>query len=368
MQGTFDAYPASVRAWDPELSPWLDRARDVLTPQTFEAGDQVLAQGDANHRVLFMVSGEVRAWAQPLSLDGAPGERQIVNRLAPPDVIGEISAACGSPVVATLVAEGPVTALSLDWQGLPELLRRDPALATAILRWVAQNATAKTIRTWWLHEDGSIRNVPETPVAGFQHREERRETIAPSELALDEVRRGLRAILGVDAIPEEAAALFQVVDVRAGDAIIGHGSSGNAVLLLTMGSAQIHDSTDAPVRGFVAGTGRAASVVMGEFAFLRPTRPTESADPFTRSRTSGRMGSVVATEDCRLIALDRASVGPLLSAAPTLAARLHLAILEAVCEKLSDASATRDRTGAVLAGDWEQWAVSDGEFQRRVGG
>jgi CRP-like cAMP-binding protein len=350
---------------NPNLQPFVPHLRErhrleavagCFTQRRFEADQTMLSQGTPARDLLLVVEGRGVVLLRPRSDAGSVGDPQRVGRMEAPDVAGEMGLVLGGRRTATVLAATEVRALELKDVGLVRCIETEPLLAVGLLRWFAQNAGDKLLRTRWfsdgypvgtpLDQDGGPESgVVNPPDAGWQ---------GATEGLLDEIVGRLRALRCFHWEPSQihrnAAARFRLRGIAAGDDILREGDPGNSLLLLSRGSAHMLDRDRQPLESFVAGHRDSRHVLMGERSFLLP---------------GPRVGSITATEDCELLEISWNAVPRLVGAAPWLAAALHVEVLRVVCRRLLQTSSASAQYQAVLGGDWEQWFVRDDYYLGR---
>ena len=153
---------------------------------------------------------------------------QLVNRLHPPDVVGEVSAVLGSPRTAHVRAEGDSLWLRVPHENL-EALRKDHTLIyTGLMAWIAENIARKLDRM------GSPSWMLPMLVAA-----EKSEACARAREA------SLLDAGVVDALPEQ---VFELVE-HAGDSPLGPPAMEpeERCWILRSGKVDVRDWTDMPV-------------------------------------------------------------------------------------------------------------------------
>jgi CRP-like cAMP-binding protein len=96
---------------------------------TFEAGEDLIRQGESGQRIWVLITGELEAF-----VDGA-----TVNRVTTAgEVVGQISAVSFTPATATVRMVTPGECLAVSHRDLHEAMERHPDLAEAFLRSMAK--------------------------------------------------------------------------------------------------------------------------------------------------------------------------------------------------------------------------------------
>jgi CRP-like cAMP-binding protein len=106
----------------------LDRLAEVVGEAAFVSGQPIVLQGQVGNGLFIIVSGAGRVLEGGVEL----------ARIGPGDTIGELSVIDQQPRVASVIAEGPVTALSLASWDLLGLLERDPRMSLNLLKVLAR--------------------------------------------------------------------------------------------------------------------------------------------------------------------------------------------------------------------------------------
>jgi hypothetical protein len=100
----------------------------------YAPGDALCVEGEQGNEVFILMSGEVRVWC----LDDEGEERQVGSERAG-GMIGEMAVLDPAPRMATVVAvENGVRVLRLDGDAFRNALEDDPAIASGVIRTLAQ--------------------------------------------------------------------------------------------------------------------------------------------------------------------------------------------------------------------------------------
>jgi CRP-like cAMP-binding protein len=344
----------------------LSQAAELFRTLDFQPGDLIIEESSQEmDTILFLVDGKADALVRPFTVEGRPGEPQVVGHSESLDVLGEIGLVMRTPRTATIRATTPVQALAIDRDSLAQLVQIHPALANGLVRWCAQNAAEKIGRTLWMHDEaypiGVEVKTEQDPNAAamlapdFALADIERNYASQSAKTTKLVRERLQELRCFDwekeEVTDEVAKLFQLVKVPAKRGILAEGELGESLLILSRGIANIRKRDGELVHGWVANHLRPVHTLLGEMAFLNP---------------GARTGTVLAATACELLELEASAVPKLVACAPRLAQHLHLGLLKAVCPKLVDMSADRATVEAVARGDWEQWFVEDDYYTRKL--
>ena len=106
----------------------LRRIADLMEEERMMAGATMVREAEPGDIFYVILEGE----AKVTSTSG-----RIVNRLRPGDFFGEISLLDGGPRTASVVAETPVTVLSLRRDPFLKMLRGEPEVAVRLLAYVS---------------------------------------------------------------------------------------------------------------------------------------------------------------------------------------------------------------------------------------
>jgi len=345
----------------------LDRVSELFELRDFAVGDALVEESSPNvDTVMILVQGKADALVSPTTVDGRPGEPQVVGRLDPLDVIGEIGLVMRTPRTATVKATAtPVFALAIDRDSLAQLSQIHPGLANGLVRWCAQNAADKNGRTRWMHDKAypigmEVKGEQDLQAAAmlapdFALADIERRYVSKGAKTVKLVRERLQELhcfeWEKDEVTDEVAKLFQLIKVPAKRGILAEGEMGDSLLILSRGIANIRKREGELVHGWVANHKHPVHAVLGEVAFLNP---------------GARTGTVVAASSCELLEIKIDAVPALVACAPRLAQHLHLGVLRAVCPKLADTSSDRATAEAVTQGDWEQWFVQDDYYTKKL--
>ncbi len=344
----------------------LERAAALFQAPDYLVDDVLVEESSQDvDTIMFLVDGKADALVRPTTVDGRPGEPQVVGHLEPLDVIGEIGLVMRSPRTATVKATTSVQALTIDLDSLAQLLQIHPGLANALVRWCAQNAAEKIGRTRWMHDEAypigmevkgdQDLGAAQMPAPDFALADIERRYVSKSAKTTALIRTRLQALRCFEwekeEVTEEVAKLFALVKVPSRRGILAEGELGESLLIMSKGIANIRKRDGELVHGWVASHLRPVHTLLGEVAFLNP---------------GARTGTVLAATACELLEIEIGAVPALVACAPRLAQHLHLGLLRAVCPKLAETSAYRATVEAVAQGDWEQWFVEDDYYTSKL--
>jgi SulP family sulfate permease len=94
-------------------------------------GTVLIRQGDSPDDVFVLESGRLR-----VEMETSDGTRLRLRSINPGVVVGEVAMYSGDPRTADVVAEGPTVVLRLDRTSIARIESEDPALASAMHRWL----------------------------------------------------------------------------------------------------------------------------------------------------------------------------------------------------------------------------------------
>ena len=94
-------------------------------------GTVLIRQGDSPDDVFVLESGRLR-----VEMETSDGTRLRLRSINPGVVVGEVAMYSGDPRTADVVAEGPTVVLRLDRASIALIESEDPALASAMHRWL----------------------------------------------------------------------------------------------------------------------------------------------------------------------------------------------------------------------------------------
>jgi CRP/FNR family transcriptional regulator, cyclic AMP receptor protein len=332
----------------------LEQVARYFEARTLQPGEVLLAQSAEPNRLYLIVEGSALVYEQPVA-GGRVGDPQPINELGPCDVVGEVGVVMRMPRIATVTAASRLEVLATGHGRLGKLVQADPVLGTALLRWFAQNAVVKIRTTRWFDEAFPLAApMDETPTIHDGPQPVIESAAVPLALAPDDVRRRLASLTCFrwrdGLLDDDVARFFHAVRVPAGAPVVRDGEHGDSLLLLTTGTAMVHDRRGQPVAAFSAGHERCVHVMLGEMSYLIP---------------GPRTGTVTATTDCELLETSRAQLQALLDAHPKLAVLLHIRILQVICRKLVETAAASAHYGALLGEQWRHEFAEDDRFVER---
>ena len=119
-----------------------DEFLGYLTAVQFNAGDELIKQGEAARDLFFLEQGDVSVYLRP-----AAGEMVRIRRTGPGTVLGELGFYLNTPRTASVIADGPGRAYRLSAEALGEMEDRHPALAAALHRFMADLLAERLLRT-----------------------------------------------------------------------------------------------------------------------------------------------------------------------------------------------------------------------------
>ncbi|HEX5338771.1 MAG TPA: mechanosensitive ion channel family protein, partial [Gallionella sp.] len=106
----------------------LRKLADRLKYAPFAKGNVIAKQGTvAQHWLFIIINGEAE-----VHLEGAGGEKRVLNVLSKGDFFGEMSLMTGSPRVATVIARTDVECYRLDKEAFEEVMLARPGIAEEI--------------------------------------------------------------------------------------------------------------------------------------------------------------------------------------------------------------------------------------------
>ena len=100
----------------------LERLAAQFVEVSYPKGDTVCREGEEGDRFFVVVSGELEVW-------GGTGQKQLINRLGPGEVVGEMSLLTGGKRTATVTVSRSAKLLALDKASFDQFLLRN---ATAL--------------------------------------------------------------------------------------------------------------------------------------------------------------------------------------------------------------------------------------------
>ena len=115
----------------------LQAIADAADVRTFQPGDCLLRQGEAGNALMVIQEGSVE-----VQLMDDAGRPNVINRVGPPQVLGEMALLTNEPATATAVALDTVRVLSLPTASFHALARRHPALCMVLTRVMASRLGA----------------------------------------------------------------------------------------------------------------------------------------------------------------------------------------------------------------------------------
>jgi CRP/FNR family transcriptional regulator, cyclic AMP receptor protein len=108
----------------------ISRLAKRATCREFPAGTRILRRGDTGMAVYIVVSGRVTVSLRP---EGSASER-VLGEMGPGELFGEMALVDEGPRSADVTAVEPTQCVLLTRWDVAEEMRRDPAIAPALLR------------------------------------------------------------------------------------------------------------------------------------------------------------------------------------------------------------------------------------------
>ena len=343
-----DAWISSVDtaiANRPELAAWFaDRETLVATTDLVEGleygfGDALMERDALERHALVLAKGRVEV----LRTDD-DGEEEAIREANAPTTLGAFGFAIGRRRTVTVRALTPTVALTLTRQSLRRVAERSPEVAVGLLRWMALDLVDWLQQTrgrrdaWSQHHGmaGAGRTFRQLPPGRHPL-----ETGAARAAAIEKIK-ALTCFQGGNAasLIGGLGTYVNAVAVDAGAGIVSNGDVDRSLLVLLEGKASVRNSDDVVVAEFSADANIAADKLIGELSFLTDT---------------GRDGTVVADTDCVLLEIPSSAAFWIAKNDPDLAFRLHVAVLQTVCWRLHEQDMDRERTAAILGGDFDAW-------------
>jgi CRP/FNR family transcriptional regulator, cyclic AMP receptor protein len=145
---TLGAVPLLAPLAAPDLETLARLARERATG----SGERLFRQGDPGDYLLIVLAGELR-----VSISGADGREQILRRLGPGDIVGEIAVLDGRPRSADVVAVTRARLLVLERRAVLDEAARHPAFALALMRLLCERlrATSAALEAMLFHDSGT---------------------------------------------------------------------------------------------------------------------------------------------------------------------------------------------------------------------
>ena len=116
----------------------LHRIALAARQEFFDTGQSLIVEGNLDSALYLLVAGSVRViHVEP------DGTERLLRRYTEGDHIGELAVLRHQPRVASVIADGPVSALVLDGEALTAVLRERPDAAMALLATLADRIAAQ---------------------------------------------------------------------------------------------------------------------------------------------------------------------------------------------------------------------------------
>jgi CRP/FNR family cyclic AMP-dependent transcriptional regulator len=119
---------AAVPLLAPLSSDGLEALARLARERAASSGEWLFRQGDPGDYLLIVLAGELR-----VRVSGADGREQILRRLGPGDVVGEIAVLDGRPRSADLIAVTRARLLVVERRTVLEEIARNPKFALALM-------------------------------------------------------------------------------------------------------------------------------------------------------------------------------------------------------------------------------------------
>jgi len=92
-------------------------------------GDYVFREGDEGDEMYIILEGEIE-----VSVDGTAGNREVLARRGPGEVVGEMSIISREPRMASLIAASELRILRIAQKEFEGILRERPQTGLAVMR------------------------------------------------------------------------------------------------------------------------------------------------------------------------------------------------------------------------------------------
>ena len=132
----------------------ISELRHLARERTFQAGQEIYAQGELNSSFYFVVTGLVQ-----ISIVRIDGAEIVLEKMGPNTICGEAAAFAEFPCFSSAIAIETTTVLEFEASKLPDLFREHPDLALALLR-----LTSLKQRVLALRLEHMVSNNPEERV------------------------------------------------------------------------------------------------------------------------------------------------------------------------------------------------------------
>jgi CRP-like cAMP-binding protein len=227
----YSALPPIFAGMRPEVSA---EASAFMTQASFDAGDVVMLEGEDDHSLAFILSGNVELSANGASLGHA------VTR----DVIGEVELFAQCPRLATVTATTPVELLVLDQAGFQELLESGNPVVYALERNVIRRLgerirgmNEKISESGEGHPIGlhqTQKSVIQRMLSPFA-RSPAGPTIAPVEV----LRKSELFNWAPDDALVDIAGVFEAIAFAADEVICRQGEAGDKMYIIASGAVEV---------------------------------------------------------------------------------------------------------------------------------
>ena len=107
--------------------------KGAMHQKTFSGGTEIFKEGDAGDALYVVASGRVQ-----ISAVMADGERQVLSRVPPGEVFGELAVIDNQPRSATAVAEVDTTLYVIPREQMISMLTRSPQFSFSMMREITQ--------------------------------------------------------------------------------------------------------------------------------------------------------------------------------------------------------------------------------------
>jgi CRP-like cAMP-binding protein len=239
-----------VRAFADLGNDDLDAVLRVLKARRGNPGDVLFREGDAGHSLVIVLEGQLVARAR----SGGTTE-EVVARLGPGEVVGEMAFIDDEPRSATIAADGSaVTILEFTREALGLLAREAPRVAAAIQRNILEGVARRLRDAGEKLADGAMPNSTRNP-----------ETSGRAGRSL--TAEQLRALPAFTSYArEDLELLAHIATLRsfaAGEVLMSEGVAGECCFLIADGAVAVtRDGSAAPIATL------GAAALVGQLALI----------------------------------------------------------------------------------------------------
>jgi SulP family sulfate permease len=123
----------SILSYMSHSFPGMDRVKKYIEPETVQAGEYLIRQGETSHDLLFIESGQMM-----VEFEAANGRKERLRSVQSGATVGEVAFYLGGPRTASVKAETASTVYRLTTKTLDKIQKEDPEVSALLHQWLGR--------------------------------------------------------------------------------------------------------------------------------------------------------------------------------------------------------------------------------------